>query len=278
MTLPNADEADQTDDHDGSGDESNHDSNSVSSVLTTWFRPGNWSATGVVIALAAACLLLLVVWTATSTRRKPVFYQQSLAILPSENEQQGQQFERRLATAYNQVNRGAEWSLLVTESQINGWLASDLPEKFPDVLSDHILDPRLKLSQNEFQIAFQIPGRVFNRSHHTVLISGDAFVTQQPNQIAFRIHQAKCGIFPIPYSWWADQLAETLMNRDISLTWTEQNGDAVALVNLPGQRVIDAVQVEHQSLGLAGRLTNPQEVTSNSESSDIDESHDNIQR
>ena len=68
------------------------------------------------------------------------------------------------------------------------------------------------------------------------------------------------------------------MNRDISLTWTEQNGDAVALVNLPGQRVIDAVQIEYQSLGLAGRLTNPQEVTSNSESSDIDESHDNIQR
>ncbi len=218
---------------------------------------------GLVLVIAGGLLVVL-----ASTSRAPTYYLQALRTPRHQSMLEGRMFERRLVELSNQL-RGEDstWSALWTESQLNGWLAADLAEKFPQFLPASIADPRVFFSDDLFQLVFRFQGS--GRSQ-IVQVEGDIFATDVENQIAFRISEVRCGWLPIPISWWAEPLAASLRDSDIMLQWSEIGGDPVALLTLPSSLsaktqqlpVLTAIQLTRGSFGIAGVLTPRQPVSS----------------
>ena len=110
--------------------------------------------------------------------------------------QQGERFERSaLAHAQPDPSR-RPLANLASEDEINGWLATDLPAKFPRRLPVGISDPRVAIDDDTVHLAV----RYSRGGVDTVLsISGEAYLTAQTNEVAMRLERAG-GIVPMPLS------------------------------------------------------------------------------
>ena len=196
---------------------------------TSWLWPVLFKATKLIL------LILLVVggvaWYAyRSTQKVPEFYQSVLTTPPDLLDQQGQEFESRIFDLQHESHDRGEWQAVFTEGQVNGWLATDLPEKFPDAIPPQIAHPRIRIMDDELEIAFRCRSRRFNG---IIVAKGDAFCTEHANEIAIRIKSAKAGIVPLPIGPWVEAIAETLRSAGTETTWTEIEGDPTAIVVLP---------------------------------------------
>ena len=78
-----------------------------------------------------------------STQFPPAFYQLSLDVDEEISAVEGDEFEVRILNLQNDARSNEQWQAIFTEAQINGWIASDVPEKFPDLLPDAVLEPRV---------------------------------------------------------------------------------------------------------------------------------------
>jgi hypothetical protein len=213
----------------------------------------------VAVAVVAGLLLSGLIWALThSMQRMPDFYRRCLNVPWEQSVEDGRLFERRLVELSNQMRLDTRWSMVWSASQINGWLAADLPEKFPHALPASIQEPRVAISGDGIQVAFRLESPSLRG---IVRIQGDVFATDRENQIAFRISQVKSGILPIPISWWAARLQQSLRGSDIILEWSEIERDPVALITLPvtfsgGEQrhsVLEAIQLSSRGLGISGR-------------------------
>lgn len=234
------------------------------------------------LALAGLVLVLggVLIAAYISMTRMPEFYRHALLVPASESSLAGREFEGRLADLVNQVRSEEVWSVRWTAAQINGWLAVDLPRKFPGALPETLLRPRIAIDQDELRVAFQFERMGFRG---TVDMRGDLFVTDVENQIALRVQSAHCGFFPIPVSWWAEKLQLSLASRDIGIEWTELENDPVALINLPStiggdedQRILlRGIEISRLTIALGGQSLGHRSLSSLSET---DRTVDNVQR
>src|SRR5687768_11397356 len=89
-----------------------------------------------VAGVAAVVLIIALALTGFSVYRAaqhvPRFYEEALAVDPVEQRQAGEELERLALDLHNEVQRAGDWEAVFSEDQINGWLAVDLEEKFPD--------------------------------------------------------------------------------------------------------------------------------------------------
>jgi hypothetical protein len=160
----------------------------------------------------------------------PAFYRQALAASPSEASQQGDQFERAALALHNSAQHTGRWELSFSADEINGWLATDLPAKFPRLLPAGISDPRVAIEGDTFRIAVR-----YNRGGvDTVLsLTGEAYLTAQTNEVAIRLGEARAGLVPIPLGRVIQEINDRAERSDVNLRWTEVKASPVALVRLP---------------------------------------------
>jgi len=192
-----------------------------------------------------------------ASRRAPTFYQQALAASPAEAMEQGERFERAALALHNQTQHAGRWETSLSADEINGWLATELPAKFPQLLPEGISDPRVAIDGDMFHIAVR-----YNRGTvDTVLsISGEAYLTAQTNEIAIRLDGARAGLVPIPLGRVIQEIDDRAEKNEVSLRWTEVKGLPVALVRLTldrddnqGRVVLDRLSTANNQLLLAGR-------------------------
>ena len=189
-----------------------------------------------VLKAARILLLILIVaagltWYAYQSAQKlPEFYQTALTAPPDLLEQEGKEFESRIFDLQNESQEQGQWQAIFTEGQVNGWLATDLPEKFPDAIPPQVGHPRIRIDDEGLELAFRCRSRRFQG---IIVAKGDAFCTEHPNEIAIRIKSAKAGIVPLPIGPWVDSIARTLRHAGTDTTWTEIEGDPTAIVVLP---------------------------------------------
>ncbi len=192
-----------------------------------------------------------------ASRRAPAFYRVALASSPAEAIEQGERFERAALALHNQAQHAGRWETSLSADEINGWLATELPTKFPQLLPAGISDPRVAIDGDMFHIAVR-----YSRGNvDTVLsISGEAYLTAQTNEIAIRLDAARAGLVPIPLGRVIQEIDDRAERSDVSLRWTEVKGLPVALVRLPldrdddkGRIVLDRLSTANNQLLLAGR-------------------------
>jgi hypothetical protein len=187
-----------------------------------------------VVAIVFALIAAVSMWSVyQSSQHVPEFYVQALAAPPAQQAAAGQELERQALALNNQVRRPGRWEARFTQDQINGWLAVDLPKKFPGSLPGGVSDPRVAVTDGEVQLAVK-----WQQGNASAVLSaaGEAYLTDEPNEVAVRILAVRAGALPVPLARFLDEIAERAASSGLPLRWTEIDGDPVALVKLPLDR------------------------------------------
>lgn len=197
-----------------------------------------WRLMAGMFKLMMVLVLVLVVGLVLAyylSQQEPEFYANAMKTDPDRAKELGSELETTVLDLYNTALIPTTWQGELTEEGINGWLATELPEKFPELLPENIKDPRVSLTENQLAIACRCSYKDLQG-----MLVGDfnLFCTDVPNQVAVRVGSVKMGIVPFPVTQFADQITEALMDAGYQSTWTEVDGDPVLLVNVPEDHLV----------------------------------------
>lgn len=184
---------------------------------------------GVALLIVAATLL----WGYRATQRVPDFYVAALEKPAAEPKQAADEFEREVLELQNGTRRAGEWQATFTTEEINGWLAHDLPIKFPDALPAEVSAPRVAIDRQMIQVACKYAGPQLTS---VISLGVEPQVTSDPNVIAVRIRRVRAGSLPIPLGKFLDQISQHSAAAGLPLRWSEQEGDPLAIITLPLER------------------------------------------
>jgi hypothetical protein len=221
-----------------------------------------WRAFALAALVVGGIAGLTLVGLRFALHRVPDFYAQAIAIPAAEQEAAGETLERNVLALHNEVRDSGRWSAVFTDEQINGWLAADLPEKFPQVLPPEICDPRVAFVPGQMQIACRYAGDAINS---IVSLTLEVRLADEPNTLAVRICGARAGLVPLPLKQLLDRVTESVRNGDLLVRWVQSAGDPVALITLSASDpqgeeahlVLEQIEIRAGEVHLAGRTVAP---------------------
>ena len=218
----------------------------------------------VLVILVTAGLAILLTAAYRATQQVPEFYQAALAHQPALQKAAADQLERQVLELHNEARKPGRWEARFSQEQINGWLATDLPTKFPGALPEGVFDPRVAIDTGRMQLAV----RYDQGDVSTVLsLAGDAYLTDQPNEVAIHIEHVRAGAFPVPLAQFLDEISEHAGDAGLPIRWAEQDGDPVALVTLPLDRAefkgkqlqVERLEIAAGEIVVSGRTEAPED-------------------
>ncbi len=175
-------------------------------------------------------LILLVgagVYLAIHTR--PEFYEQSLEISPARQREASEEMVRKATSLYNEVGKVGRWHALMTEQEINGWLAVDLVENHPEVLPNEVREPRVRIHPDRVELAAQVDTDQFEGVLHATF----EVTVPEPNMLAFRLIAFRLGRLPVSRRSVVDELLQVVRwdQFDAEILW--DGGDPLLRVQIP---------------------------------------------
>ena len=157
----------------------------------------------------------------------PDFYQAAQNIPVQVLNSQGEELESRLLEAHNNAVRQQTWSLEFTDEQLNGWIQSTLPRKYPRFRFAEIENLCLSFQQDKIQIAFRVKQAVIPV---VVCIQLAPFITHDEKNIAIRLEKIRTGLIPLPKKRATDQVTQALGKAQVPVVWTVENGQPLGLL------------------------------------------------
>jgi hypothetical protein len=189
------------------------------------------------MGLIGLCLIgLAMVGVFLALQSEPSFYVAAVESPVANPQESGEELERNILALHNDAHDAGTWTALFTDEQVNGWLAADLPEKFPELLPSSVTDPRVHFASGEVQLGCRLTG---NRFASVVSATVSVQLADEPNTLAVRIHGAWAGRFPLPLKGLLDQVREAADRADVPLRWVQVDGDPVALITLTDLSPLD---------------------------------------
>lgn len=187
----------------------------------------------------------------------PDYYEKATLITPERLEEGGDEFEKQVFELHNQWQRADRWEATFTDSQINGWLAVDLVEKFPDLLPDTVADPRVAIDDDCVRLAYRYQKGRFDTVFNLAL---KVYLTEEPNVVALRLLSARAGLISMPMQDLMDGITAGARRAGLRLRWTQQEGDPLALITLPArfveggnEHVVELIEQGEGYLTVGGR-------------------------
>ena len=206
------------------------------------------------LALVSGAALVLY----SASRHQPQFYTQALRVEPELQREAGDELEKNVLELHNTARNEGLWQAVFTEAQINGWLAADLPEKFPHILPTGTNEPRVSIDSDRIKIACR-----YRRGKVNTIISFDLIVnlTSETNTLAIRVSKVRAGALPVPLKRLLTPITKACARSNITLRWSQIDGDPVALVTIPHQHVdyahreiyLESFEMRDGEIALAGR-------------------------
>ena len=203
------------------------------------------------IAALLGCGLLLVIalglgglyW---ALKHEPEFYRDAVRLDRSLQQQASDQMLQRAAALRSDVEKEGRWQAIFTAEQINGWLAVDLPENFPDALPESFRDPRVEIRPDGMTLACRLKQ---GGTTTVVTLTVEPYLPE-PNLLALRIRDARAGLLPMPLTSVLDAMSEAAGQIGFPLDWQRADGDPVALIcTAPPDRDGKLVRIETIQLG-----------------------------
>lgn len=217
-----------------------------------------------VFCLAVALIAVVTGAVYNATQQAPQFYTEALEFEPMDASETGEILEEQVFAFSNQVKKPRRWSLHLTDRQINGWLASDLKEKFPGILPETIEEPRVAVQGKTLLVGCKYKGQSLNS---ILAVSLDCFLVEgQPNVVGIQLHKVTAGSLPIPIGKLIDEINTYADKADLPLRWQQRDGDPVALITIPsegpeieGEIRIDALELKDGEILLSGETLKTEE-------------------
>jgi hypothetical protein len=185
----------------------------------------------------------------------PTFYRQAL-VLDAEAARRGSDELLEIVTALtNMTHQEGKWYAVVTEEQINGWLAVDLVDNHPEMLPAGAVDPRVRIQAGGATIgcSYRYPGL------STIVSASFDLYLAEPHVVALRVHAARAGAIPVPIKPIVDGVAQAAERLNLRIDWRQAEGDPVALITLPATHTetttyrLDTFALRDQAIHIAGR-------------------------
>jgi hypothetical protein len=162
-------------------------------------------------------------------RSRPDFYEHSLEVSPVQQRKASEEMVRKATSLYNELRREGQWHALVTEEEINGWLAVDLVENHPRLLPEEVTEPRVQILPSRVEVAAQVDSERFEGVlHGTFEVS-----VPEPNVLALRIHAFRLGRLPVSRENVVEKLLQVARREAFETELTRQDGDPVLRVRIP---------------------------------------------
>src|SRR5262249_22743317 len=141
----------------------------------------------------------------------------------------------------NEVQNDDRFQMTFTADEINGWLASDLAEKFPESLPENIQEPRVAFEDQTAIVAF----RLIDGGRSTVVtIRAEVGLVEGEDLLAVRLRGRHAGAVPVPIGPLLDRAKRETEDRRLPIRWEDDGGDPVVLIPLRlGDQLIKDRQV-----------------------------------
>ncbi len=221
--------------------------------------------TGIILSILLVVIAVLAFGTWRASQHEEPWYVEAVAEVQPEIQQErieaGDEFERHALELRDEARQRGEWEAVFTQAQVNGWLASDLKEKYPKMLPPNVHDPRVKIEEDHARAAFRV---VTSQVETVVVVGVDLYLTENPNELAVRLRDARAGLLPVPMRQ-VKKIADNAADRtNVGIRWNEVDGDQVALIQIPedvegidGRLIIEGVEVREGEVFLSGRTVKP---------------------
>jgi len=178
-----------------------------------------------------AAVVIVAFWLYREAAAVPEFYAEALArpVSTEPPKVAADRVEQEVLTVQNQLQRAEPWRLVLNEEELNAWLVTELAVKAPHLLPKEVEDPRIVIRD----------GTVYFACRHQKAFGGvlsialSASLTDKPNEVAVRVSSFNLGRLPLPQQQYLDQIAEQAARSQISLRWEDENGVAVARIQIP---------------------------------------------
>ncbi len=247
-------------------DETNHSEAKPRPVFRWFIR------LSVVFGLIFAAILAFAWYAYQAAQVVPDYYQVLLEQPIEKLAAAGDEFEIEVLELQNSAIETGDWHASFSQDQINGWLASDLPKKFPGSIPASVTQPRVALAMDELKLMFHFESQRFTG---IVEVSGDAYCTENLNEVAIRINYIKSGLLSLPIKPWTEKISKILQRNEFPVSWTEDDGDMIALFSLPHKlsdqkdqkRIIESIEILDGQLKLQGITLAPEDLEAYQESS-----------
>ena len=193
-----------------------------------------------------------------AVEHEPQFYREQAAVDPVERQRASDELLAKTAAATSTARREGEWSIELTDEQINGWLAVTLPQQEQFHLPELIREPRVQFQAGRIIIA----SRVVERGVEAVLSLECEPTLVEPNELVLRVRSFKCGAVPLPTQRLLDLIGDQINDAGAPVKWSQQEGDPVARVALPAFTIdggrafrIEAIELKPGSIRLSAQAT-----------------------
>ncbi|MFO0902883.1 MAG: hypothetical protein U0939_07780 [Pirellulales bacterium] len=208
---------------------------------------------GLLAVAAAAAIMAL--WAA---QRTPEFYRRALARDADRPAGQGDELERRTLELRNSARRPGEWTYVIDEEELNGWLAKNLLQEFPQALPKPLEAPRVAISEDGVRVGCQ-----YREGRFTAVASLelDVYLADDSRSVAVELKSLRAGLLPLPMDRVLKPLQEAARKQDLAVRWSQSGSVPVALWSIPerstelgGRRItLQRIELRNGQVRVSGR-------------------------
>lgn len=172
-----------------------------------------------------------------------------------ESERSRLELESQLAALYSDANALNRWDTVLTTTQLNGWLATQLDKDFPELEEQGLRDLRVLMKPGVATLAMQAELHGLNT---IVAIDLKPFIAED-GSLALELSAARLGSAPLPIQQILNQLNGSLDEEGLPGRWGQNNGHPVLLLDLAEwissyqhQRSVETIEVRDGEIYVAG--------------------------
>jgi len=184
----------------------------------------------------------------------PAFYRDRVAVAVTPGtEQAARRLVTKLSALQAAANQSGSWETAISEAEINGWLAFDLPRNHALLLPANLAAPRVALATDRVQAAAR---RQLGPLSGIVSLEIEVRL-RSPGVVECAVADARLGVIPLPRGPWLHWLAARLTPLGLPTEFRRGASTSVLAIVIPavGPRpvVVDALAIDAGELLLAGR-------------------------
>lgn len=172
------------------------------------------------IGIAVLCFL---------AARTPEFYIRKLPVDQVAAEKGSDQFLQKTSLFASDLKREGTWYLKVTEEEINGWLATDLPRNHAHSLPPGVSDPRVEIADDVIRIAAKMKSGILSGVAHAEL----KIYSPETNTIIVVIRRAAIGALPLPLQKFVESLKTIAARADWDVRQMQSGGSPTLVITIP---------------------------------------------
>ena len=165
-----------------------------------------------------------------AAKHVPEFYRKAIVSSPVQQQQFGEEFKKRLADLQSDVEKNQRFETILSEEQINGWLATTVAQQHAHRLPKGMRDPRVAIQDGEARVGCHFQRGKFDS---VVWLVADLKLADKNTVLEIRLRGLKAGLIPFSIERFQKQITTSLTRAKLKITWVEGAEEVTARIQLP---------------------------------------------